>query len=284
MMRLAMKSVLLALTCAFGGQVEDQNPKLTPAVRARAIEGVVRVVNRDYVFPEVAKKMEEAVRARLAKKEYDGYEDGNALAERLTRDLQAISHDLHLRVHYSANVLPAEESDSPEPTPRELEEMRRILARDNYGFPKVEVLRGNIGYIECRYFAPLEMAAETYVAAMNYVANTDALILDLRGSNGSMSEETLPMICGYFFEKPVHLNDFYWRRANSIRQTWTAAHVPGKRYLNKPIYVLTSGRTFSGAEELAYDLKNLKRATLIGDTTGGGRRERRRGSPRRRPF
>jgi hypothetical protein len=114
------------------------------------------------------------------------------------------------------------------------------------------------------------VAADTYAAAMTFVAHTDALILDLRASNGSMSPDALPMLCTYFFEGPTHLNDIYWRPEDRTRQFWTWAHVPGKRYLNKPIYVLTSGKTFSGAEELAYDLQNLKRATLIGETTGGG--------------
>lgn len=253
--------VLLLATAA-----RAQKPKLDAAARASAIEGVLRCLNESYVFPDVAKKMEAAIRERAAHKEYDAIEDGSALAEQLTQDLRAVSHDLHLHVSYAPGVLPPEEPMGQPP----LAEMRRTLARDNFGFGRIEILKGNIGYIQCLYFAPPEIAGDTYSAAMNYVANTDALILDLRACNGSMSEDALPMLCGYFFERPVHLNDFYWRSTDSIRQTWTWAHVPGTRYLNKPIYVLTSGKTFSGAEELAYDLKNLKRATLVGDRTGGG--------------
>ncbi|MCB1025083.1 MAG: hypothetical protein KDB79_11870, partial [Acidobacteria bacterium] len=111
---------------------------------------------------------------------------------------------------------------------------------------------------------------DVYTAALNYIAGADALIIDLRFNGGSMNENAIPFICSYFFEKPVHLNSIYWRPGNFTRQFWTYAVVPGKRFLNKPIYVLTSNRTFSGAEEITYDLKNLKRATIVGEATGGG--------------
>jgi retinol-binding protein 3 len=264
------------IVAAFGAALsiaanaETPKPKLDAAARASAIEGVLRCVDEGYVFPDVAKKMVDAVRARAARKEYDAIEDGDALAEKLTQDLRAVSHDLHLHVSYSAEVLLPEPAEPFSQSPDDLAEMRRVLARQNFGFARVEVLKGNTGYLQFDYFAPPEIAAETCVAAMSYVANTDALILDLRGCSGSMSEDALPMLCSYFFERPVHLNDFYWRHTGRTRQSWTWAYVPGKRYLNKPIYVLTSGKTFSGAEELAYDLKNLKRATLVGEATGGG--------------
>jgi hypothetical protein len=150
------------------------------------------------------------------------------------------------------------------------EEDRRRMARDNFGLTRLDILKGNIGYLQFRVLAPPEVAGDTYIAAMNYLANTDALIIDLRTCMGAISPDAIPMLCSYFFARPTHLNDLYWRPDNSTRQLWTWAHVPGKRYLEKPIYLLTSRSTFSGAEELAYDLRNLKRATLIGETTGGG--------------
>jgi C-terminal processing protease CtpA/Prc len=105
---------------------------------------------------------------------------------------------------------------------------------------------------------------------MNYVANTDALIIDLRNNNGSMNEDAVPFICSYLFEEPVHLNDIYWRTDGTTRQFWTYSQVTGKKYLNKPVYILTSTKTFSGAEEFAYDLQQLKRAKIIGEKTRGG--------------
>jgi hypothetical protein len=105
---------------------------------------------------------------------------------------------------------------------------------------------------------------------MATIANSDALILDLRSCRGSMSPQTIPMLCSYFFAKPTHLNTIRWRKGNRTEEFWTKEKVEGQKYLDKPIYVLVSGSTFSGAEEMAYDLKNLKRAVIIGDTTGGG--------------
>jgi hypothetical protein len=244
--------------------------KLDAAARDRAIDGVLSRVAEGYLYPEVARKMEQAVRERVAKKEYATIDEGPALAVRLTQDLRAVSHDLHLHVTYSPDVLPPEPAEPHQPSAGELAEMRRAMSRENFGLVRAEVLKGNVGYLDFRYFVSPEMAADTYSGAMAVVANTDALILDLRRNSGSMSMDAIPMLCSYFFANPVHLVDIRWRHEESTRQLWTWAHVPGKRYLDKPIYVLTSGQTFSGAEELAYDLKNLKRATLIGETTGGG--------------
>jgi C-terminal processing protease CtpA/Prc len=105
---------------------------------------------------------------------------------------------------------------------------------------------------------------------MTFLANTDALIIDLR-SNGGGNPETVALLCSYFFsEKPVHLWDQHSRPEKDARQVWTLPYVPGKRYVGKEVYLLTSKATYSAAEGFAYTLKNLKRATVIGETTGGG--------------
>jgi C-terminal processing protease CtpA/Prc len=140
----------------------------------------------------------------------------------------------------------------------------------NHTFTKVERLRGNIGYIEFLNFLDPDLAADTVAAAMNFVNGTDALIIDMR-SNGGGSPAMVALVCSYLFgPEPVHLNDLYWREGNRTDEFWTKKEVSGKRYLNKDVYVLTSKRTFSGAEEFTYNLKNLKRATIVGETTGGG--------------
>jgi hypothetical protein len=250
--------------------VAQQKPRPDAAARSRAIEGIARCLREGYVFPDVAQKMEQAVLDRAAAGAYDRITDGEALAAALTKDLRAVSHDRHIRVSYSAEVLPPEPETWTTTPPAMSEEERRRMARDNFGLTKLDILKGNVGYLQFRLLAPPEVAGDTYVAAMSYLANTDALIIDLRTCAGAISPDAIPMLCSYFFARPTHLNDLYWRPDNSTRQLWTWAHVPGKRYLEKPIYLLTSRGTFSGAEELAYDLKNLKRATLIGETTGGG--------------
>jgi len=140
----------------------------------------------------------------------------------------------------------------------------------NHGFAKVERLPGNIGYLEFLNFMDEELGADTVAAAMNFINGTDALIIDMR-RNGGGNPAMVALVCSYLFgNEPVHLNDLYWREGNRTEEFWTKKDVAGKRYLNKDVYVLTSKRTFSGAEEFTYNLKNLKRATIVGETTGGG--------------
>ncbi len=127
----------------------------------------------------------------------------------------------------------------------------------------------NIGYLDVRAFYPPEFAGDVAIAAMNFLANTSVLIIDLRKNDGG-EPAMVALICSYFFDaEPVHLNSFYWRTSDSTQQVWTLPYVPGKRYLGKPVYLLTSRDTVSGAEEFAYTLKNMKRATVIGEVTGG---------------
>jgi hypothetical protein len=240
-------------------------------LRAETLDGLIKLLNDSYVFPETAKKMEAALRERAKSGAYDKVTGGEEFARLLTEDLQAVSHDKHLRVRFSADPLPPDGRPvDAAPTAEEREETRRWGAARNFGFEKVERLTGNVGYMDLRMFFAPDLAGETCAAAMSFLANTDAVILDLRG-NGGGEPEMVALVCSYFFgAEPVHLNDIYWRPTNKTQQHWTLSNVPGKRLTGKDVYVLTSGRTFSGAEECTYNLKNLKRATIVGETTGGG--------------
>ena len=259
-------------------RLDEADFTIDATTRSAVIEGALKKLNDNYVFPETAKKMEDAVRERLARKEYDSITSAKALASTLENNLREVSHDKHLRIVYSAQPLPPENTNR-EPTPEQISRQIEFLRTVNFGFEKVERLPGNIGYIDLRGFQPAEFGAETVVAAMNFVSNTDALIFDLR-RNGGGDPAMVALISSYLFgPEPVHLNDLYFRPDNSTRQWWTLPYVPGKRYgNNKPVFVLTSNRTFSAAEEFTYNLQNLKRATIIGETTGGGAHP---GGPRR---
>jgi hypothetical protein len=150
------------------------------------------------------------------------------------------------------------------------ERQRTIAGRQNFGFVRVERLAGNIGYVDLRGFMPPAIAGETATAAMTFLGSADAVIFDLR-QNGGGDPTMVAFITSYLFgPQPVHLNDFYSRPTNETRPSWTLAYVPGRRLTDKDVYILTSSRTFSGAEEFTYNLKNLKRATVVGETTGGG--------------
>jgi hypothetical protein len=266
--------ILFSCTCtsAHAQRPPENQPDMTidESVRARVIDAVRKALNDDYVFPDVASKMDEAIRNRVKNKEYDGITSAKGLATALTDHLQAVSHDKHLRVFYNHDTIPKRPEGQREPTAQDRERMRRHGVAINQGFEKVERLEGNVGLIVFNMFFPAEYAGETAIAAINFLGSTDALIFDLR-KNGGGDPATVALICSALFgDESVHLNDLYFRPGNETHQYWTLPYLPVKRYLDKPVYVLTSKRTFSGAEEFTYNLKNLKRATIVGETTGGG--------------
>jgi C-terminal processing protease CtpA/Prc len=237
--------------------------------RAKVIQAILRELDEGYVFPDVAKKMRQAVEDRVGRKEYDAVKTGQELAKQLTAHLQEVSKDKHLRVMCHTAKLPAPPKGK-KPSEKDLERMRQRFRKSNGGYQRVERLPGNVGYLRVDGFMHPDVAAEPAAAAMNFLANTDALIIDVR-HNGGGSPHSVALLCSYLFgEKPVHLNSLYQRKGDRTEDFWTLKEVAGKRYLGKDVYVLTSRRTFSAAEEFAYDLQCLKRATVVGETTGGG--------------
>jgi retinol-binding protein 3 len=250
-----------------GTKAADLSFKIDNATRAKVIDGAVAALNDTYVFPETAKKMEETVRAHQQKGDYDAISDGDDFAKRLTDDFQAISHDKHLRVMFSPAALPDFDNQKPDPK-REAEE-RKEMERVNCGFKKAEILDGNNGYLKFDFFADPGICGPTVVAAMNFLANVDAIIFDLR-ENGGGDPKMIAFISSYLFAERTHLNDLWTRKGDVTDQYWTDPYVPGKRLDGKPAFVLTSKNTFSGGEEFTNNLKVLKRATIVGETTGGG--------------
>lgn len=277
MKRWMLVTAMLAIGLAAPAEVFAQKPSpddqpdmpLTPALRLEVIDGALKALNQNYVFPEVAQKMEQAVRDRLAKNEYDQITSAKEFVKLLTEHLRSVSKDKHLRVAYSYESLPKNMHREPTPADRARRQARAAFL--NFGFERIERLDGNVGYLDVRAFMSPEVAGDTAAAAMNFLAHSDALILDLR-QNGGGSPAAVALLCSYLFpaEPVVHLNDLYSRPENSTHQWWTLPHVPGKRFVDKPVYVLTSARTFSAAEECTYNLKNQKRATIVGEKTGGG--------------
>jgi C-terminal processing protease CtpA/Prc len=219
--------------------------------------------------------MGDSLRARLARKEYDNYANGIMFAMRLNDDLADIAHDKHLRVNYSARPMPPDEprpAGAPPraPSPDDQAREREFLDRINCGFVKAEQLAGNVGYLKFNMFADVDQCAATASAAMTFLAGTRALIIDMR-DNGGGSPGMVAFVSSYLFDRRTHLNDLWTRRTGKTEEFWTRDTVPGRRFGGeKPIYVLTSARTFSGAEEFTNNLKTLKRATIVGETTGGG--------------
>jgi hypothetical protein len=271
---IALAAIMVLFVLDFYGQQNiNQQPPDMPidaATKAQIINDLTKELNESYVFADVAKKMEADVKQRLQNGEYNKITSSREFADKLTEDLRSVSKDKHLSVRFSYGKIPVRQ-DNREPSKEELENQKRFVRQINFGFEKIERLQGNIGYIDLRGFSDAEQGVETVAAAMTFLSNTDALIIDLR-QNGGGSPEMVALISSYLFgEKPVHLNSLYWRKGDKTEEFWTKANVAGKRYgETKDVFVLTSNRTFSAGEEFTYNLKNLKRATIIGETTGGG--------------
>lgn len=236
--------------------------------KAEVITETLKQLNDSYVFPAVAKEMAQAIRKREADGEYKAISSSFKFAELLTSHLRKVSHDKHLQLFFNFGKIPFDAQNKLKP--KEIEKIAELHRSVNHGFRRVEILPGNVGYIAFDAFYDVKSASKAASLAMAFVANSDALILDIR-QNGGGDPAMVAFISSYFFGKsPVHLNDIYWRPTNKTTEWWTKRSIPGKRYLNKEIYVLTSIKTFSAAEEFAYNLKNLERATIIGAQTGGG--------------
>ena len=258
-------AALLAFTMCCG-TARAEMPVLDVATRGQLIDTLRQQLNDYYVFPEVAASIDAALRAKQREGGYDGITDATIFANVLTADLRTFGHDKHLRVHASDTALPR----SAAPSREQQDEIRRQMAARGYGVAKVETLAGNVGYLDLQGFFRIKDAAPAIAEAMTRLADSDALILDMR-ANGGGDPAGVAFLSSYLFDQRTHLNDLYWREGKRTEQFWTDTGVPGKHYgQHKPVYVLTGPRTFSGAEEFSYNLQQLKRATLVGETTGGG--------------
>jgi len=261
---IAILSICLASTC-WSQSIDDKEKKaLIDTVSAR-LRGY-------YVFADKA----EAISKELARKEkeggYSGITQYRDFVNALASDIQRVHTDRHMNLMFNpgqAAQLKQRES-STGPTAAMVEEEAAFARASNFGFVKLERLSGNIGYVDLRQFhRPTPEAENKVAAAMNFLADADALVIDLR-QNGGGDPEMVQQVLSYFIDKPVHYNTIYDRRRNRSEKYLTLASVKGRKMPQVDLYVLTSSFTFSGAEELAYDLQSLKRATIIGEKTGGG--------------
>jgi hypothetical protein len=237
------------------------------------VETALVLLRASYVFPDLAGQAAVAIEAKLAAGEYDGL-DEEALAERLTSDLDEVCDDKHLRVR-TMPPRPARpkrgEPSGPGPgTAHPPAGPGPGIRPRNYGIYRAERLEGNVGYLDVRGVPGPEEAGPVIAAAMELIAGTYALIIDLR-RNGGGSPHAVVLWCSYFFpDGGTHLNDIFHADTGETRQFWSLAFVPGSRYLDRPVYVLTSSETFSGGEDFAYTLQAQGRAEVIGEATGGG--------------
>ena len=262
-------ALLLGLAQAGAFAQEHPSVPVDAGTQHAVVAELARQLQSNYVFPDVATKIARSLRAKDAAGGYAKATDAETFAKALGDDLRSVGKDLHFQVAYEPGFGQHAQDSHAVPSHEDAERMRKDVASFGYGIDSVRRLPGNVGYMEVRGFPPAEFVGDAVTSAMKLLTGTDALILDLRRNGGGEPDGVAYLLSHFFAEGDLrHLNDIYSRTDNTTRQYWTNPAVT-VRY-EKPIYVLTSKRTFSGGEEAAYDLQTQKRATLVGEITGGG--------------
>ncbi len=238
----------------------QQAAQLERAEVQRIIDTCLSAFRLHYIYPDAVGQMEKYIQKRVAEGDYDNLPDLEKLTERIKNDLRKISGDRHIWVDVMDN-LPVTEAASEEAI---IEEKKQ----NNFGFVKLEILPGNIGYLRLDGFTDLKYARETAIHAMGMLANCNAIILDLRDNHGG-HENMVHFIASYFFEEKTQLNSLYFREADSLVEGWTDPGIPGQKLIHQALILLTSQNTASGAESFAYTMKNYRRATIVGERTRG---------------
>jgi C-terminal processing protease CtpA/Prc len=236
---------------------------LDAAERQRVITGAMQNLKQHYFDREVAQETADSLLAHEKNGDDDAAKDGAAFADLLTRQMRDVSHDMHLVMEFSQEVLP---EHSPQPAPESLARYRKAMQQQNCMFRKTAILSHNIGFLKLDFFPDTSVCGSTATAAMAELNHASAIIIDLRDNAGGFPNMVM-LIAGYLFDHPEYM---YSPRGAPAKELWTHSPVPANTLADKPVFILTSASTWSGAEQFAYDLKMLKRATLVGETTRGG--------------
>lgn len=262
--------LLLALSSA-SAQIRPARPGDLPPIdrltQAAVLESVCTVMDTMYVIQETAEQTVSRWRDEFRRGTYRDLTDPVEFVQRLQADADAVYRNKHFGLGVFPPADPAPES-ARAPDPDQVERVRRQMRRQNFGFRKMEILAGNIGYLRLDRFASADDAAEVAIGAMNFLGNTDAVIFDLRANPGG-DASMIRLLTTYLFDEQQHLINWYQRDTDQTVQSWTLDYVPGRRLSEIPVYVLVSDRTASAAEEFTFDLQHLQRATVVGDTTAG---------------
>ena len=236
--------------------------ELDSAERRRIVDATIQDLKQHYVSADLAQKISESLMTLQQNGDDDRAPDGAAFAALLTTQMRSASDDPRLEMVYSRSPLPDHPGQqSPEDTAR----YRHFMEQQNCTIEKVEVRANNIGYLKLNSFPEISVCGDKVKRAMDSLNSASAIIFDLRDNRGGFPE-TVTLVASYLFDHPEYL---FNPRENTTERSWTRSPVPGNKLADKPAYILTSSRTLSGAEQFSYNMKMLKRATIVGERTGG---------------
>lgn len=263
--------ITLVLVFASITNITAQNKEITKKEKTEIVQLISENLLEAYVDLDVAKEMTSALKSNIKSNKYRSITNPDEFSKIVTQDLQKLSKDLHLKLNFEPKRIAQNKRVMPEEMKLKREKMMAMrMAEINYGFTEVKVLNGNIGYLNLRMFADIKYAEDAATAAMGFLSNTNAIIIDLRTNGGGVAS-MVQLLSSYFTDaKPVLLINSYERKTNKKTQLFTFENIEGKRITNKPLYILTSKNTFSAAEAFTYTLKHLDKAIVVGEVTKGG--------------
>jgi tetratricopeptide (TPR) repeat protein len=240
--------------------------RLRNSDKKELIETISGLLKENYVFPDLGKTYGEEILKMCESGEFGKNSDPKAFGEDVTSVLQKITHDKHLlfRLIEASDIGENKEGSLHHPV-----RYFRLGQREHCGIFRLDWIEDEIGYMDYRRFYYHQEAKELLLEAIRFLSSANAIIIDLRENRGG-SGKLIPLLCSYFFPYPTQLTGTYYRKRDVTEEWWIFENVEGKRLLDVPLFVLIGPKTFSAAEYLAYDLKVRKRATLIGEPSGGG--------------
>jgi len=239
------------------------SPQIGAEGKAEVIDSVVAVFKRHYVHLNLVGRIEAELREHLQSGKYDQNSNLSRLLTELSRDLVRITGDKHINLLYVTDKQLAEDEDGTMET-----QMRYFHARSNYGFRAAEILPGNVGYIDLRAMSPPKWSERVADGCLNMISNADAIIVDLRNNSGG-SPDMVRWMSGAFLADPVHLTTFVDRNGHAVDSSFSDDLDDRYDLSNIPLFLVTGPKAASGAEELAYNLKHLGRAVVVGQKTAG---------------
>lgn len=245
-----------------------QNSKPQPIKINELINSISDSLDKHYIFPDKAKHISTYLRAQLKSNVYSNLlNDPQKLEQQIKKDIISVYHDPHLRIQFDPGF---NAQVAYHPTAEELQQVKKYWKDNNYSFKKLEVLPGNIGYLAFNLFVDdIQAAKSTIKAALGFLKNTEALILDLRDNMGG-DPAMVSQLESYFFAKKIAMNHLINRSNNDTVFMYADPFKSDSLYLSMPVYILTSKHTFSGAEDFCFGMQVAKRAIIVGETTGGG--------------
>jgi hypothetical protein len=264
---LFLLSLIINCTAVFSQFSPTQKDlQISSKEKSQIIDTIIKAVKHSYVFPKISSQIETMLLTHERKGDYNKIISSKEFADTISNQLTFTSNDKHLRILYSYDTIPQKTNKEP-PLP---DFIKTFALENNYGFNKIDILDGNIGYINILGFFPFDEATQKAIASFDFLSGTKALIVDLRENTGGYAPLANFMISYFFNKQPVKILENVFRDSSKIEQMWSSFYVPGKRYLNRPVYVLTSSGTFSAGEAFAYILQGFHKAIVVGERTGGG--------------